>query len=339
MRVIEARNAHQALPEGLFLLDAYGQKQTSRFGDVVVAPWPVSTVYSRAYERIVWWPERDFNIAFCVYESLWMLAGRNDVEPLKRYVKTFDQFSDDGVILHGAYGFRWRSHFDVDQIEHIVDLLKRNPRDRRCVLQMWDCGVDLGTTSKDIPCNDMATFQIGANGALNMTVFCRSNDIIWGAYFANAFHFGFLLEYMAARIGVPMGSYTQISVNYHAYENVLKSVKTIAASKTQFVDRYVGGDAKPARLEGPLDEIIAELLNEADGRTQLSPMAYDWAIAAQAVLYAHECYRNCAAPVCFELSVEVIDAALRQVPDNDWLTAMRIWLMNRWAKYLGEVRA
>ena len=53
-----------------------------------------------------------------------------------------------------------------------------------------------------------------------MTVCCRSNDIIWGAYGANAVHMSMLQEFMAGCIGVPVGRYYQVSDNYHAYHNV-----------------------------------------------------------------------------------------------------------------------
>lgn len=54
---------------------------------------------------------------------------------------------------------------------------------------------------------------------LDMTVTCRSNDIVLGAYGANAVHFSFLQEYLAARIGVGVGRYYQISNNYHMYDS------------------------------------------------------------------------------------------------------------------------
>ena len=53
-----------------------------------------------------------------------------------------------------------------------------------------------------------------------MVVFNRSNDIVWGAYGANAVQFSMLQEYIAAHIGVPVGWYEQVSTNFHAYENV-----------------------------------------------------------------------------------------------------------------------
>ncbi len=54
-----------------------------------------------------------------------------------------------------------------------------------------------------------------------MIVYNRSNDIIWGAYGANAVHFSYLLEYMAARLEVPVGKYYQVSNNFHAYKATL----------------------------------------------------------------------------------------------------------------------
>lgn len=217
MRVIEARNAQLALPEGLKLLQAHGERRESRAGDVLVHPGPVTTLYQRPRERVMFWPERDANPFFHFYESLWMLAGRNDLAPLSRIVKRMETFSDDGETLHGAYGHRWRVHFGFDQLGHIIQALKDNPEDRRNVLQMWDANVDLGRDGRDVPCNTQVYFSRDGGGALDMTVCCRSNDIIWGAYGANVVHFSMLQEYMAAGIGCEVGRYWQISNNYHAY--------------------------------------------------------------------------------------------------------------------------
>ena len=52
-----------------------------------------------------------------------------------------------------------------------------------------------------------------------MTVCNRSNDMIWGAYGANAVHMSILMEYVAVAVNAPMGSYYQISDSFHIYEN------------------------------------------------------------------------------------------------------------------------
>jgi hypothetical protein len=53
---------------------------------------------------------------------------------------------------------------------------------------------------------------------------CRSNDIVWGAYGANAVHFSMLQEYLAGMIGVGVGTMYQISNNFHAYKSVYERV-------------------------------------------------------------------------------------------------------------------
>jgi hypothetical protein len=52
---------------------------------------------------------------------------------------------------------------------------------------------------------------------LDMTVTNRSNDMIWGLLGANVVHFSFLLEYMAAHLGVDIGKYHHFSNNVHVY--------------------------------------------------------------------------------------------------------------------------
>lgn len=244
MFVIEARNVHQALPFGLTYLKHKGVWRDSRnsaiMGRVLVAPEPVTTHYQYPLERVLFWPERDANPFFHFFEALWMLAGKNNLSYLTQFVKTFKGFSDDGETLHGAYGYRWRHQFQVDdlntgedQLGPIVEQLKSDPTSRRAVLTMWDPDIDLDTHSNDLPCNTHAYFLINFEGALDMTVCCRSNDMIWGGYGANAVHFSFLQEYMALRIGVPVGSYWQMSNNFHVYE------KTLTPQIKTLIDRYV----------------------------------------------------------------------------------------------------
>ena len=83
---------------------------------------------------------------------------------------------------------------------------------------MWNPWGDLDSSSIDIPCNTNIYFKI-REGELQMTVCNRSNDMIWGAYGANAVHMAVLQEYVAAQLDVPMGKYYQISDSFHVYEN------------------------------------------------------------------------------------------------------------------------
>lgn len=228
MIVIRGRNVQQILPESMHQLRVQGIERDSRNGPVIMFPEPVTTVYERPAERVMFWPEREANPFFHLIESLWMLAGMNDVETVAAIVNNMRNYSDDGVTFHGAYGYRWRYHFGFDQIPVIIDALKANKDCRRQVLSMWDARVDLGRQGKDLPCNLQAIFQIAPDGRLDMTVTNRSNDMVWGAYGANAVHFSYLHEFMARSIGVPQGIYRQFSANFHTYKEQLGKVAGLA---------------------------------------------------------------------------------------------------------------
>ncbi len=228
--VIAVRNVGEALVEGLWFLKERGVESSSRNGRVLVSPTPVITEYIRPNERVLFSPLRDANPFFHLMESLWMLAGRNDVAFPAYYAANIASFSDDGVTIAGAYGERWRSRFGYDQLKMIIKELKTNPDSRRCVLSMWqpedqytawwvksynDLHLAM-SGGKDVPCNTQVYFDT-LGGKLNITVTCRSNDLVWGAYGANAVHFSILHEYVALCTGIRQGTYRQFSNNYHLY--------------------------------------------------------------------------------------------------------------------------
>lgn len=196
----------------------------SRNGKVAMFHEPLTTVYRRPRNRVMFNPVRNCNPFFHFIEGLWMIEGRNDLKTLTMFAKKMAEFSDDGILVNGAYGHRWREWFGRDQLETAIKLLKNNPLDRRVVLQMWDASKDLDSSSKDVPCNTQVYLKArpleDGTYKLDMTVTNRSNDLIWGAYGANAVHFSMVHEYIAAMSGLRLGVYYQVSNNAHVYLNV-----------------------------------------------------------------------------------------------------------------------
>lgn len=223
-KIITVHNVNHALLEGLWWLKVAGAVEDSRNGRVLVAPGPVITETQKPKQRVLFSARRDCNPFFHLLESMWMLAGRNDTASLTKFVARMQEFSDDGVTLNGAYGYRWREHFGYDQLAEIIHELTKNPTTRRCVLTMWDGGsyvadgdlIKATVGSKDVPCNTHIYFR-RRDKLLDMTVLCRSNDAVWGAHGANAVHFSVLHEYVALRVGCEVGTMYQVSNNYHMY--------------------------------------------------------------------------------------------------------------------------
>lgn len=251
---IRVRNVNGALARALELFRVPGIPSREVRGSLTIEwPEPVMTIYQRPQERVLLCPERDANPFFHLFEALWMLAGRNDAAFVTHMVARMASFSDDGVRMQGGYGYRWRRQFGRDQLTTLVTLLKKDPNTRRAVVAMWDPltdfmeahggaqpGTSRGLASADIPCNTHLYFKI-RDGALDMTVCCRSNDVVWGAYGANAVHFSILQEYVANKLEVPVGWMRQMSDSLHVY---VEKGSTEAWKKLQgasIVDPYAGG--------------------------------------------------------------------------------------------------
>lgn len=220
MLVIEGRNVNEVYHEAMWKAPIYGIKQQTRNGGVLAFPTPVCSVYTHPWERMLYNVKRDANPFFHIMEGLWMLAEENRHTPLSCYAANIVNYSDDGITLNGAYGHRWRNHFEHDQLEWIINHLTKDPGSRRAVLGMWDPMEDpksVNEGSLDVPCNTHVYFRVNSSN-LEMTVCCRSNDMVWGTYGANVVHMSMLQEFVADALGRPIGKYYQISNNLHVYE-------------------------------------------------------------------------------------------------------------------------
>jgi len=267
---ITVTNVNQALSDALYWLHTCGVEESSRNGPVLVSPEPVLTTYTKPLERVLFSPMRDANPFFHLMEALWMLGGRNDLAWPLFFNSKFGAYSDDGKTVNAAYGYRWRQHFGYDQLQILAYFLRQNPETRRVVLNMWDSCSDTGKShdnvlqraSQDVPCNTHAYFDRRGD-ALNMTVCCRSNDAIWGAYGANAVHFSVLLEFMAALVGTRPGTYCQFSHNLHLYTGVVtgKDLMVAMARDADVHDHYTNGDVEhyPLMLDTDTETWQADL--------------------------------------------------------------------------------
>lgn len=215
MHLINAKNVNDALFRGIELLKSVGKPVAPRGMPTLEVEGPVTTRYQNPWQCVLFDVDRDANPFFHLYEALWILAGRNDVAPIVLFNKNMAQFSNDGKTFQGAYGHRLRRHFGLDQLKRVAEILTKDPDSRRAVAAIYDPRVDV-YGGKDVPCNDFIAFTVRRN-VLSTTVFCRSNDIIWGCYGANAVQFAFVHEWMRSALDCLSGEYRQISNSFHVY--------------------------------------------------------------------------------------------------------------------------
>lgn len=348
MLQISGRNVNTIWGQAVNLMRTYGQRADSRAGPVLVAPCPVITVYQKSMERVLFDPTRDANPFFHLFESLWMLSGRDDAAFLDTFVRDFGQrFAEPDGRIHGAYGARWRWGAGFDQLNAVVEKLRANPDDRQCVLQMWDATSfqshdDLTGNWHDRPCNTHVYLRVresevlaAAEGTrhtpvLDLTVCCRSNDIVWGAYGANAVHFSVLQEYLAGRIGVGVGTMYQFSNNWHAYVDMFYKVSV--EDHQRGVDRYAVGrtfSVRPMSMGIAWDRWDVDLErfmdwtaeDEPDQCPQEYPTNPWFHEVAEPMFVAHMFYRQKDPAHALEV--------LELVKADDWREAAREWIERR----------
>lgn len=349
MRVISGRNVNDIYPVARGLLDEVGVRSLSRAGEVLVAPFPVCTVYERPTERVLFDSHRDANPFFHLMESLWMLSGSDDGRWLDRYVSDFSsRYAEEDGSVWGAYGHRWRRHFGkfiesdtgigvlsdwepLDQLTKVIELLRKDPMDRRAVIQMWDAETDLGAAKRDVPCNtqcyprivetrETRGGELCVDRVLDLTILCRSNDVIWGAYGANCVHFSVLQEYLAAAIGVGVGKLYQFSNNWHGYVDVLQKKPVRRESDPYFLGEVATWPmfARPDRADADILRFVTDPLGDYNLDTWGNPWFANTAFPMAA---AHDCWKH-----------GEKDAALawaERVDATDWRRAAIEWLQRR----------
>lgn len=193
-----------------------GYESDSRNGRVLRFAEPITTTYTKPWNRVGMVYGRDANQVFHHMESLWMLAGRDDVGFLDMFNSQIKQYSDDGGSFNAPYGWRIRKEFGHDQLKGVIATLSTDIESRQAVIQIWR-STDLIKETKDKACNMILVCAV-VFGKLQMTVYNRSNDLIYGGVTGtNPVHFSYIQEYIAEQLHLPMGHLIFISNNAHVY--------------------------------------------------------------------------------------------------------------------------
>lgn len=166
-------------------------------------------------DRIVTDPIRKMNLAFGYAEWLGMMFNINDVDFYTTYIQGYGRYSTDGVEVDGAYGRRIHEH--GNQIAAVIEMLKKDPSQRRAIVQIYDPrDLTQKRGMKNTPCTLHWQFLV-RNNRLEMIVSMRSNDVVWGLTF-DQFAFSMVQEYVANELGLELGSYRHHAGSFHIYE-------------------------------------------------------------------------------------------------------------------------
>lgn len=320
MKTLTCRNVNDGFSDALWFMKSAGVEENSRNGKVLTYPAPVIVEFQHPMERTHFCPVRDANPFFHVMEAMWMLQGRKDVEWPARFAANIANYSDDGKTLHGAYGYRWVSHFGPDQIENTIDLLREDRETRRAVIGMWDPTVDMRMANlggKDVPCNTHIYFRPRGN-VLDMTVMNRSNDLVWGLFGANVVHMSFLHEFIARSADFMVGSYYQMTNNLHVYEQH----RPLVANPPNIVP-YRDSDYTVSLTNGDYGAFYRDLdrfFRNPERSTYLHNREW-FSGVLQPMYLAHKAYKEGNFDEALNQSINIVDTG--------WSVACQSWLKRR----------
>lgn len=236
MFTAEYEGINAFLVEASALLLKEGVERKTRGYKCWELPGPVMFKITKPTARLVTINERKWNPILPYAESLWLALGRNDLELMGHYLKKMKNFSDDGFFIRGGYGPRLRKYnglckdykirrsdnieiselqsSEVDQYKYIELNFLKDINTRQAIINIGDppkdCFDENGCLkeTKDSPCTRLLHFQKQPNkNRLNLTVYMRSNDFMWGASAVNLFNFTFIQEYFAQILNLEMGEY------------------------------------------------------------------------------------------------------------------------------------
>ncbi len=218
-------------------------------------------------ERYVFLPGRGADPVAQFAETIWVLAGRNDVPWLSRYLPRAPEFSDDGgATWHGAYGPRLRAWAGCDQIDQVRRLLRADPASRRAVMSLFDPARDFGQ-GRDIPCNNWMSWTI-RDGRLHLAIALRSNDIVWGFSGINAFEWSVLHEMLAFWLGCKVGTATYFAASLHLYDRHFEKARRITSQPRPSTPYE--GSIGVARFQTRWDDLPAALDRWAELEARIS---------------------------------------------------------------------
>lgn len=282
--LFSSRNATTALP-ALMKNVLNGHVVKSRAGNTLEL-MHTTIVLGDPRQREILHPERKALYPAQIAETMWVLAGRNDVEWLGHYLPRASEFSDDGKVWRGGYGPRLRG--TEDPLLDVIDLLKKDPGTRRAVINIYDNREDLGADSKDIPCNTLLHFIRNECGLLDLAVMVRSNDLMWGWSGINAFEWSAVLEIVAHYAGVGMGRLVFHQSSLHLYERSWAKAERIAEreeipSPDEWSPRFSPGDrgldsliSQWFRIEGLIRHGRSKLTSAVEITSFPEPLMRSW---------------------------------------------------------------
>ena len=162
-----------------------------------------------------------------IYELLWFLRGDTNVRYLNEHgVTIWDEWADANGDLGRVYGAQWTNWRGpegnvINQIDGVIDEIKRNPTSRRLIVNAWNVG-ELDRMAL-APCHVLFQFNV-CDGELSCQLYQRSADLFLGVPF-NIASYALLTMIVAQVCDLIPGEFVHTFGDLHLYQNHLEQAR------------------------------------------------------------------------------------------------------------------
>ena len=201
---------------------AHGIPSTDRTGTGTISHFGLQSRYSLA-DGFPLVTTKKLHIKSIIHELLWFLKGDTNIGYLNdNGVTIWDEWADENGDLGPVYGRQWRDFGGVDQIETLLDMIRRSPDSRRLIVSAWN-PADVPQMALP-PCHTMWQVRI-LGGKLHLQLYQRSADMFLGVPF-NIASYALLLVMLAHVTGYEPGDFVHSIGDAHIYSNHMEQVQT-----------------------------------------------------------------------------------------------------------------
>ncbi|WGV18051.1 thymidylate synthase [Fuscovulum ytuae] len=201
---------------------AHGIPSTDRTGTGTISHFGLQSRYPLA-DGFPLVTTKKLHIKSIIHELLWFLKGDTNIRYLNdNGVTIWDEWADQDGNLGPVYGRQWRDFGGVDQIETLLDMIRRSPDSRRLIVSAWN-PADVPQMALP-PCHTMWQVRI-LGGKLHLQLYQRSADMFLGVPF-NIASYALLLVMLAHVTGYEPGDFVHSIGDAHIYSNHMEQVQT-----------------------------------------------------------------------------------------------------------------
>jgi thymidylate synthase len=183
--------------------------------------------------ELLWFIKGDTNIRYLVLNNvnIWnewpykKFRQSNDFqgENIKEFIdkiKKNEKFAKKNGDLGPVYGKQWRDFGGVDQLQKIIQEIKKNPNSRRLIVSAWNPSlVDQMVLP---PCHVLMQFYVN-KGKISLQLFQRSGDIFLGIPF-NIASYSLLLMMVSQITNLEAYEFIHTLGDAHIYHNHLEQI-------------------------------------------------------------------------------------------------------------------